>query len=866
MLRSLVGSEMCIRDRVWNEPEYAARVISVLDHLRYFCASDTLADQPSHRLCLPAAPGWGPAGPQMTVQSWDGDLPVEQWREFVLPKPRQGIDRSMSLIEKELRISPAGDTQEWQNMQAYAWDRMHVLNDSRVRVWLSDGTTAEHVLCDIQGTLSGSHPLISGQRIRLVPVETVAGPLGDQWLNTTEPVTVSLASRAVIDSQQAKHIQTACLPPLPYRPPDRLANWDPTGRYDLVLASDNAQIRAQLQMEEFPQVLDGQSSWSVFSWCQQQAITVCSQWTNAATETILQNVAAQLPAVESLHCVVGLFARLARVVSHKHWFDNLHTAAMQGDCDCEYSDLLAHTMNPTRAGGDSWPGYSNEQQCLQHYEEVFEEWRKKQHTCVLPCATAVYQGALRILQACRAERSGCFDAQGSAAALQLIGRCTELLWAVGCVRSSDQTPLEASLELVALLHQLQLLSVGNLGETARTVWYTECAVGSYDGTSALLELMHQLLVSPVHEDWRKMHAVRMCGALKDLRLMLFAPRNECWTSRPRDADPAARWRITHASVCLVLDALSLYLDAEPGSSQKQAWFELLSDVDLGLGLTRLLLVLWGPLQACGGIVLQEVLETLLLLILTLLRCDELKHVILDHILSEDYHRPKAQGMYSSSAIEDCDPNSLTPSPEVIVGEIAKYAGHLESSKEQLEQLALRILTELACVKGIPQRNGDLPSMLPLHQWLSLGRVRGVPEWRDIVVRVCGEAKLEDYNPAAGHSAALLFRLVRLALASGNSLGLLLCMPTEQDPEQGKLMRFAYDVVADHLSWIVNDPRLLTEALLLIESHTLALRGSQNNGGSFVLLLEDHLPITTQASTLREAVSYTHLTLPTKRIV
>ena len=118
--------------------------------------------------------------------------------------------------------------------------------------------------------------------------------------------------------------------------------------------------------------------------------------------------------------------------------------------------------------------------------------------------------------------------------------------------------------------------------------------------------------------------------------------------------------------------------------------------------------------------------------------------------------------------------------------------------------------------------------------------------------MCGEARLEELaNGASSHSAALLLQLVRKALVANNSVGLLLCLPSAHDEEQGRIMRcaalcavcrfrvlprecralpaacaavpcgltesrFAYEVVSYHSSCMIKAPRLLLEALLLIE--------------------------------------------------
>eukprot|EP00656_Telonema_subtile_P057858 TRINITY_DN9620_c0_g1_i4.p1 TRINITY_DN9620_c0_g1~~TRINITY_DN9620_c0_g1_i4.p1 ORF type:complete len:1785 (+),score=497.79 TRINITY_DN9620_c0_g1_i4:164-5518(+) len=833
---------------LWNEPAFAARVIGVLDHLRYFCAPDLPAErfEHAHRLLLPGSQSWKSGEAAIAQQSWEGALPEDKWRSFILPEPRQGVDRAMTVIEKELRIS-AADGQGW-GPKTFTWDRMYALNGSVVQLWLWDGDRVETAECSISNGQDKPVPLLQGQTVRLTPIHPAPGVLTSLWLG--KEVVINLASRT-------RNQHASCAAPLPYRPAQDCADedrkWDTSGRWDLNLSHGDSRVNIQLQLNEEPEVLPTHSSWSGFSWCQQFAACITARWKNAPTATIQQNIASQLTEMDSLLCVVSLLARLAQVVSHKHWFDS-DTSEQAGKLDQEeQSELCAHLLSPTRASGDGWPGFSEDvdhTQDLTHYEVLFELWREKQQSCIIPTATTVFEGAARVLTACRGDQYTCFDAQGSTAALLLIGRSVEMLWPLGCVRSPDQTPLEASLQLVSLLHQLQLLSVGKLGAMTRMIWQTECAVGSYSGSCALLELLHQLLVSPVHEDWRSLHAVRVAGGLKDLRHMSFATRNECWVSRNRDSDPTARWRITQANLCLISDSLALYLAAEPGSTEQQLWCDVLNDVDLGLALSKLLAALWFPLQASGGDILQEVLESLLLLILTLLRCDALKHVILQHVVSEDYSSPKIQGLCSAGVIEHQD-SSLSPSPEVIVGEIAKYAGHVESGNAQLEQLSLRILTELACVRA----NEQPPRMLPLHQWLSLGKVRGVPEWRDIVAKVCGEARLEELaNGASSHSAALLLQLVRKALVAYNSVGLLLCLPSAHDEEQGRIMRFAYEVVSYHSSCMIKSPRLLLEALLLIEAHTLAMRGPKQGGGSFVLMLEDHLAVTTQVVELQLAVT------------
>lgn len=251
----------------------------------------------------------------------------------------------------------------------------------------------------------------------------------------------------------------------------------------------------------------------------------------------------------------------------------------------------------------------------------------------------------------------------------------------------------------------------------------------------------------------------------------------------RDQDPSERWRVTHGCLTLLSDVYQLHTQAKSKQPEQAAgWCRVLNDAELGRTLCKLLLSIWDPVtihQPWTKIV-NDLLEMLLSLLLKMLRCSELRNAI-SELISKDFSAENStgsllaiDGVFDTNGVEEVSSSSGIK-PADVIGDIAKYVASPDFSggpAAWASQLALRVLRQLTQEGGHP-RGGK---MIPLHQWLSVQKVRGAPDWKEIVSRLTGGftdlTSNQYHNPAL---PALLLKLARVALTTGNALSARCCL-------------------------------------------------------------------------------------------
>ena len=84
--------------------------------------------------------------------------------------------------------------------------------------------------------------------------------------------------------------------------------------------------------------------------------------------------------------------------------------------------------------------------------------------------------------------------------LETMASCVECLWAVGCEREGHA--VEMSWELIERMTEFKLIGNGGIGAALEVIEAAESSLGRHPVTAALLELVHILLGSRVHGEWR----------------------------------------------------------------------------------------------------------------------------------------------------------------------------------------------------------------------------------------------------------------------------------------------------------------------------------------------------------------------------
>lgn len=378
-----------------------------------------------------------------------------------------------------------------------------------------------------------------------------------------------------------------------------------------------------------------------------------------------------------------------------------------------------------------------------------------------------------------------------------------------------------------------------------SMWQAECATGDYPATNAFVELVHQLMRSPVHEEWRSVHGAVLQPALAELCMRLFTS-SHCWQGSDNVADPISKWRLAHGMLVVLLDIFTLYQAADTSSHDNSCpstlgWKAILNDLDLGAALIKILIAVWRPMVKYEWCVMSEVVEVLLLLISCLLSSNSLARVLLEHITSGA----------SQTVLREA--NNMRPTLTMFVREIAKYAdgSHYPMT---IEILALRILRQLATVCIHSQDPGRPSYRLPLHQVLSAGNKDDVPSWGDLVAKHCHP----ESNP---RTASSILRLARSATQAGNALGQLLCS-VAPDHELGdgpqsvatpspSLLQFSINKIRAHKQLMTNHPELVLEALRLVE--VVGKQKSKSSLGSFMLRFLENIPVSLQEIDIRNAI-------------